>query len=256
MLFGESVAEVDAVIFDKDGTLFDARVMLSRLGAERFRLMKEAGVGPDGLQWAARAVGFDLEKQIVHSTGPLALATSKEEAVAAATGLCLSGYAWIEARKIALDAYERAEKQIDVASMTDLCEGVSAALTALKSHGLMLGIVTTDTRDRSRRMLEQAGIAGLFDVVVGSEDYRSPKPDPEPILKACEKLGITPGKCAYVGDSVSDMNAARNAGTKLRVGVLTGFGDASILRSLADVVLRSAADIRPGGAVGRSVVRT
>ena len=44
-------------------------------------------------------------------------------------------------------------------------------------------------------MLELAGIRNLFDVVVGNEDYKGSKPNPDPFLTACEKLNVDPSKC-------------------------------------------------------------
>ncbi|MGE5541966.1 MAG: HAD family hydrolase [Bacillota bacterium] len=245
MLFGEKSVEVRAVIYDKDGTLFDAFALWQRMEAARFKRLREAGITPEAIAWVSRAVGADPDTYAVDKGGPMVLATSADEAIVAATGLYLAGYQWPEARQIALEAYRQAEQELDVSTMTVLCEGVEQSLRSLRASGVLLGVVTTDTRERSRRMLEHAGIMRFMDVITGAEDYSTPKPDPEPILKACATLGAPAGDCAYVGDSPSDMIAATRAGVRLRVGVLTGIGEETVLRHLSDVVLPSAACILP-----------
>ncbi|MGE5485348.1 MAG: HAD family hydrolase [Ignavibacteriales bacterium] len=245
MLFGEKRVEVRAVIYDKDGTLFNGYVLWQRLEAERFKRLREAGVTPEAMAWVSRTVGIDPETGAIDRTGPMALATAADEVMVTATGLYLAGYQWPEARRIALEVYRETERELDVSTMTVLCEGVKQSLRSLRACGVSLGVVTTDTRERSRRMLEHAGILGFMDVITGAEDYSAPKPDPEPILKACATLGMPAGDCAYVGDSPSDMMAATSAGVRLRVGVLTGIGEEAVLRGMSDVVLPSAACILP-----------
>lgn len=73
-----------------------------------------------------------------------------------------------------------------------------------------LGIVTN--RDaRGIKMLGEFGLLDFFDVVVTSSDVAIPKPSPEGLLQACARLAVEPAEALYVGDSLSDMQAARAA---------------------------------------------
>ena len=243
--FGTMTADVDAVLFDKDGTLFDARVLLREMGRTRLRLLVQAGASSEAVARMCLAIGFDPESGEIDRNGPLACATPREEALAAATALYLAGYPWASARRLALDAYEKSEKELDLSKVALLFPGATAALQSLSAAGVLLGLVTTDGRERSRRMLALAGIDALMSVVVGAEDFSHPKPDPEPLLKACDLLGVSPTRCAYVGDSPNDMLAASNAGVAVRAAVLSGIGDRSSLARAAAVVMESVASIRP-----------
>jgi len=91
-------------------------------------------------------------------------------------------------------------------------EGLLEVLEQLEAQGRRLGVVTAKRRPAVERVFAGAGIAGFFDVVVGSEDTERHKPDPEPVLKALELLDARPDEAAYVGDSPFDVAAARAAG--------------------------------------------
>ena len=59
----------------------------------------------------------------------------------------------------------------------------------------------------------------FFKVVITFEDYANPKPNPEPILKALEKLRVGASRAVYIGDTLADFEAAKKAGLKnVRIG--------------------------------------
>jgi len=101
-----------------------------------------------------------------------------------------------------------------------LYPGVREMLDMLIAKGLVLGIVTSKMRDaefEGRRIgctdeLKKMGIAGLFSAVIGLEDVRKPKPDPECIKLALSKIGIDAGNTLVTGDTIADIAAAKAAG--------------------------------------------
>nr|MBA3970258.1 HAD-IA family hydrolase [Gemmatimonadota bacterium] len=87
-------------------------------------------------------------------------------------------------------------------------------LAALRSAGYRLGIVTgkgRSTWEVSRPLLYQTE----WEVVITDDDVRTPKPDPEGILLALRQMGAEAGDAVYVGDSVTDLDAGRRAGTRV-----------------------------------------
>ncbi len=105
------------------------------------------------------------------------------------------------------------------------------------AHGYArLGIVTTKTSEYSRTLLEHFDLMKYFDVLIGREDVEHPKPDPEPVLKALNALGLRFGQVAYmVGDTDADMLAAEEAEIGC-VGVLSGYMSKEELSSCADFI--------------------
>lgn len=77
-----------------------------------------------------------------------------------------------------------------------------------------LAIVTSRIRHGVVAVFEAKDIKNFFDVVVSFEDYQNPKPHPEPLLVALEKLNVKPNEAIYIGDGDSDIQAASAAGMK------------------------------------------
>lgn len=96
--------------------------------------------------------------------------------------------------------------------------GVAGMLDALRAAGLKLGVVTGKSRGAWRITASAIGL-GEFDAVFADEDVRDGKPHPEGIVAALAALGVRPEEAVYVGDSPSDLAAARAAGVAF-AGVL------------------------------------
>lgn len=94
-----------------------------------------------------------------------------------------------------------------------LYEGVREMLAHLRSAGFPLGIVTGKGRRAWEVTLRHVDLPP-FDVVVTEDDAERPKPDPGGLLAATAALGLRPEEIAYVGDSLTDIEAARAAGIR------------------------------------------
>jgi pyrophosphatase PpaX len=90
--------------------------------------------------------------------------------------------------------------------------GTREGLQALVDAGYRMAIVTSKSRPVAFRGLDRYELAGFFEVMVAFEDTEIHKPQPEPLLEAAARLGVPIERCAYVGDSPHDMNAAIAAG--------------------------------------------
>ncbi|WP_127585782.1 HAD family hydrolase [Paenibacillus koleovorans] len=83
---------------------------------------------------------------------------------------------------------------------------------ALKRQSLRLGIVTGKGAESLRISLRHLQLDGLFDVEISGDDVRQPKPHPEGVLLAMERLGSTPEETMFLGDSIADVCAGKAAG--------------------------------------------
>jgi predicted PurR-regulated permease PerM/phosphoglycolate phosphatase-like HAD superfamily hydrolase len=121
-------------------------------------------------------------------------------------------------------------------------DGVVDMLTDL-SHRYHLGIVTTRSRSHAELFLQQQELDGLFQVVVGREDTWRIKPHPSPVQHAAEKLGVPVERCLMVGDTTVDILAARSAGA-WAIGVLCGFGgEGELKRAGASLILKTTSEL-------------
>ncbi|WP_321882185.1 phosphoglycolate phosphatase [Paraburkholderia bannensis] len=95
---------------------------------------------------------------------------------------------------------------------THLYPDVEAGLSALRDQGIRLACVTNKPHRFAVELLQQYGLARYFEVVLGGDSLPKKKPDPLPMLTACERLGVQPQAAVAIGDSENDAIAGRAAG--------------------------------------------
>lgn len=121
--------------------------------------------------------------------------------------------------------------------------GVEGMLRMLAPEGLRLGVVTSKRGDLARRGLQVCGLGGYFEFAMGSDEYSGHKPDPAPVLYGCERLGLSPQECVYVGDSPFDI-AAGNAAGCATVAVTWGmFGEDLLLAESPSYVVHDPLEV-------------
>jgi phosphoglycolate phosphatase len=96
-----------------------------------------------------------------------------------------------------------------------LYPGVLEGLHYLKSSGYRLGCVTNKAEQFTLPLLKDLGIHHYFEVVIAGDTLPKKKPDPLPLLHAAEQLGVQPEQSTMLGDSKSDVEAARAAGFQI-----------------------------------------
>ncbi len=90
--------------------------------------------------------------------------------------------------------------------------GVRAGLELLRSRGYRLGCVTNKAAQFTEPLLDAVGIRDVFDLVISGDTLPEKKPSPMPLLHAAEHFRVEPSAALMLGDSVSDVKAARAAG--------------------------------------------
>lgn len=123
-----------------------------------------------------------------------------------------------------------------------LYPGVVETLTALRAHGLPLGVCTNKAAHITTIALEALGIAPFFATVVGARDDIPRKPAPDMLLRALAALGATPAESLVVGDSKSDVGAARAAGCPV-IAVSYGYPHGPVTALGADAVIDRMPDL-------------
>ncbi|HBS26184.1 MAG TPA: phosphoglycolate phosphatase [Gammaproteobacteria bacterium] len=93
-----------------------------------------------------------------------------------------------------------------------LYPGVEAGLAYLKSAGIRLGCVTNKAGQFTIPLLKDLNIHDEFEIVIAGDTLPKKKPDPLPLLHGAEQMGVDPKNCMMLGDSQSDVKAARAAG--------------------------------------------
>jgi HAD superfamily hydrolase (TIGR01662 family) len=103
--------------------------------------------------------------------------------------------------------------------------GIPALIRELRERGRKLAIVTSRTgEDYDKNFANVYGWAKLFDVAVTADQTQRHKPFPDPLLLALKELNADPAETIYIGDAVTDLQAARAAKIKF-AGAVYGAAD-------------------------------
>jgi phosphoglycolate phosphatase len=192
------------VVFDFDGTLVDSQHMIIAAMARAFTGLR---LPPPADERVRRAIGLPLE-QVIERLAP-------DEPM--------------ERRARLVELYKQAF--FDLRQQPDHFEpmfpGALAALDALTSAGLQLGIATGKGRRGLMFMVEKLGLADRFAVLQSADDAPG-KPHPGMLLNAMAATGIDPSSTVMIGDTSFDMAMAVNAGVR-GIGVAWGYHPADEL---------------------------
>ncbi|NBZ87693.1 HAD family hydrolase [Stagnihabitans tardus] len=217
---------IRAVLFDKDGTLFDFRQSWGGWTKSMLDRLAPVTTGP-----LAQALGFDPQAMDFEPDSVVIASTMEEIATVIAAHVTLP-YPQVVA------LMEEVGKAAPMVPAVDL----PLVLGELRARGLRLGLATNDTEAPARAHLAGAGVLDLFDLVLGCDSGHGGKPAPGQLLAFAEAMGLPPGQIAMVGDSLHDLEAARRAGM-VPVGVLTGPAPREKLSPHAEVVLDTIAGL-------------
>lgn len=135
--------------------------------------------------------------------------------------------------------------QANTATRSRLYPGVRAGLDRLRQDGLPLGCVTNKAGRFTDPLLRTLGLYDDFGIIVAGDTLPVKKPDPGPLLHAAQHFGVAPQDCLMVGDSKSDVHAARAAGFQIAC-MSYGYNHGEDIRHYQpDVVLDSLAELPP-----------
>ncbi len=125
-----------------------------------------------------------------------------------------------------------------------LYPGIREGLDYLKAAGYRLGCVTNKVAQFTLPLLRDLGVYDDFKIVISGDTLAQKKPDPAPLLHAAQYFGVAPEEALMVGDSVSDVKAARAAGFSI-VCMSYGYNHGVDIRTAnPDAVIDSLIELR------------
>ncbi|MBO9999157.1 MAG: HAD family hydrolase [Cyanobacteria bacterium SID2] len=230
--------DIQAIVFDKDGTLADSQDFMRNLGFKRARLL-DAQIPGAG---EALLVACGIEGDRVDPTGLMAVGSRHENEIAAAAFVAETGRSWWESLAVARKAFAQAERAIDVATPSPLFVGSLDVLQNLADAGLKLGILSADTPERVQQFVREHQLDRYIRVQMGV-DLGPSKPDPVLFERACASLGVSPHEALMVGDSPLDIEMAKKANAAGCIGICWESPIAAHLQT-ADVTIAQLDEIR------------
>lgn len=226
--------DIQAIIFDKDGTLmkFDSfwvdvshcaiRDILRQLNRDDIpmsRLLEALGISGDT---------SDIDGLLCKGT---------YEQIALAIGKILRNFGVdisdTDIVRMTVSAYN---DNSDSGKIEPTCKNIRGVLEKLKSGGRKLAVVTTDDFQITHKCLETLGIEDLFEKIYTDDGINPIKPNPGCALEFLSELGIPSEKAVMVGDTMTDIHFARNAGISV-IGVGENANSRERLMPYADAVI-------------------
>ena len=197
-------SQIKAVLFDLDGTFADTASDL------------------------AAALNYT---RATRNLPPLPLELLRPQASHGSPGLLKTGFGiepdhpdYDALRGIFLDYYAR-----NICVHTQLFGDTAKLIAELEQRGIKWGIVTNKPHRFTVPLMQALGYAERAACLVSGDSCTHPKPHPEPMLKACQIIGVPPAQCLFVGDDLRDMQAANASGMR---GIIANYGyvngDASV----------------------------
>lgn len=228
---GVKFPNIEAIIFDKDGTLEDTADFLRNKGQKRARMIDAQipGVGEPLL------MAYGIESGKLDPTGLMAVGSRRENEIASAAYVAETGRGWLESLEIVRRAFDEADAALKNSSPSPMFTGTKEVLKFLSDGGLKLGILSADTTENVRRFVCHYELEPYIQLQMGVDAGVS-KPDPSLFLAACRTLAVEPSSVLMVGDSPMDIQMARNAQAAGCIGISWGKSAASHLKG-ADVII-------------------
>ena len=208
---GQTFRQIQAVLFDKDGTLAEVETYLRALGELRSQFIVETIRCPataEQLQ-TSLLLAFGLEGGAVDPAGLLAVASREENEVAAAAYLAATtGSGWVKTLTSVRAAFDRAKASLaPQATRTPLIEGSRELLGKLHSAGVQIGIVSADAHEEVAAFVEQYKLSEIS-WFCGAAPNTLPKTHPDCLRFVCQAMAIEPSQTLVIGDALSDLALA------------------------------------------------
>lgn len=240
---------INALIFDKDGTLIDAHhYWVSMIERRSIQLAKFFNISDaafsDFKNKLMDAMGVDLKLQRLKPHGPVGV---KPRAFIVQTVKDTLATLGIESDSTLIDSQFKVvddQTQTNMAPLLKLLPGVPKLLEDSKQQGIKMAIATTDKTHRAELALEALGISHFFDAIVGADLVSQPKPNAESGIKILNMLGVSPIEAAMVGDHPVDIELGHNSQMACSIGVATGltardgFKDCFVVDTLEELEVR------------------
>jgi phosphoglycolate phosphatase len=216
---------IQAIIFDKDGTLAQSEPYLVRLAQQRAILINHQvpGIIPS-LQKAFGVVSSQIGSDALSPAGLMAVGTRLENEIAAAACVAAMGIPWVRARQLVQAAFQQADLgQGHKVEQTPLIPGATDLIQNLHQLGLKLAILSSDRQIEVEQFVCRFQLSTYFQAVHGVNEPFLEKSDPALLTQIFDQLDVAPNRTLMIGDSTLDAEIARQTGMAGCIGFVGGW---------------------------------
>lgn len=224
--------KIKGILFDKDGTLLKfGSIWPKVIGDVIDDLLRMTGEQDNETLKNELCMSIGLKDGVVDEKGILASGTSLDIATAFQEILSKD----VPALHEWLSEQVLVKTKQSIEHVESVCN-LSPLFSALRKKGVAVGIATADDYETTTLCLEHLGISDDIQFI-GTADLYEKKPSSQVVEKFCEKFGLAREEVVMVGDTIIDLQTAKNSQSGYGVGVLSGVGSKEELQKLADFVI-------------------
>ncbi len=226
---GQVFESVQAVLFDKDGTLANVEEYLRKLGFERSRLVARQVSSMQAIALEAAILRtFGLSPQWLDPAGLLAVGSRQDNEVAAAACMAAIGWGWVAAVEAVKSAFIEAESALaPKVCQTPLLPDVRSLLRSLNSANIVTGIVSSDLHSEVVAFVDYYQLPGIA-WCCGASAKMPPKTQADFLKVACTALSVPCAQTLIIGDSAADL-ALAGQGAAGFLGMTGGWQDPPVI---------------------------
>ena len=206
------------IIFDKDGTLLDFDAFWVKVSVVAIKEFLSE-IGAEFVDASEILTAFGVRNGKTETNGVLCKGTYEQMGQIVYDILIKHGVS-VPQDVVTCRVEAAYEQNVEAGEIKPTCPDLVKVLTDLKSKGIKLAVVTTDNPHITNQCLEKLGITGLFDRIYTDDGHTPTKPHPHCAWEFCREFGLHKEQVVMVGDTLTDMLFAKNAGI-MGVGLAT-----------------------------------
>lgn len=235
---------IEAVLFDKDGTFIDLHYFWGKMTELRVaEIIKRYGLAQESFAKLCFYLGYDIENGKMLPDGITALYSRSKIIEIFMNDLRHFG---VKVTAQELENIFDYVSNVFYRDMDKYTKPIDAAVDFIKilhTKGVKLGVVTSDSKQSTLLTLKHFGWENLFDAVVGRECSSETKESGALTQIALKAIGANPQNTVMIGDAPMDYISAKNAGVERTVLVASGQIDKINLQKTSPFVVNSLSDI-------------
>ena len=238
------IKNIDTVLFDKDGTFLNDHVYWGKLAECRIhKIIEQFGLDKNSFNDLCFAIGQDPINCKLIKNGPVGV-LSRNEVVEFMVNE-LKKYDVSTDFDTISELFNVVHKEFseNIDKYVESLEYSEDFIKDLKSKGVKLAVVTSDTYDHTLKILDILKLNNIFDCVIGKDSCKEEKRSGKPALLALEKLNSKIENTIVIGDALMDYEMGKNAHLNGEILVATGQTDIEDLKKCSKCVVNNLSEV-------------
>ncbi len=236
---------IEAILFDKDGTIQNDHIYWGKLGECRIKeIIRHFNLDEKYFEELCYKIGYNPKTIRLIKNGPIGT-LSRSEVISFMTDE-LKNYGVSTTNDEISEIFDKVNKEFlsDITPYVYFLEGAKEFLDKVREKNVKMALVTSDGVENAKRVLKILKIDNYFSVVIGKDSCDGEKKTGKPALLALQKLGVDAHKTISIGDAPMDFEMADKAGLLGTILVSTGQVDFCDLEKLSKYCAKNLDEVK------------